>query len=151
MILEAALAYAHLAAILAWVVFLSSATALARTEWLNAAALVRLQRVDRIALVAGVVTLATGLARAVWGIKGLGWYAVQPLLWIKALLWLSMLAFGYGVTRRIASWRRHSEADGQLPSADALASVRRRLMWSTHLMVLPPLLGVMLARGLGVV
>ena len=151
MIVEAALAYAHLAAILAWVVFLSSATALARVEWLNAAALARLQRVDRIALVAGLVTLATGLARMVWGIKGPGWYAMQPLLWGKAVLWLAMLVLGFGVTRRVASWRRRCDADGQLPGADALAEVRRQLMWSTHLMVLPPLLAVLLARGVAVI
>ena len=151
MIVEAALAYAHLAAILAWVVFLSSATALARVEWLNAAALARLQRVDRIALAAALATLGTGLARAVWGIKGLDWYASQPLLWAKAALWLSMLALAFGITQRIASWRRRCDADGQLPSADALARMRRRLMWSAHLMVLPPLLAVLLARGLGVV
>ncbi len=151
MIVEAALAYAHLAAILAWVVFLSSATALARVEWLNSAALVRLQRVDRIAFAAALVTLGTGLARAVWGIKGLGWYASQPLLWGKAALWLVMLALGLGVTQRIASWRRRCDTEGQLPSAEALAWLRRQLMWSAHLMVLPPLLGVLLARGLAVI
>ncbi len=151
MIVEAALAYAHLAAILAWVVFLTSATALARVEWLNAAALVRLQRVDRIAVGAALVTLATGLARVAWGVKGTGWYATQPLLWGKAVLWLAMLGLGVGVTRRIATWRRRCDAGGQLPDVAGLAWVRRRLMWSTHLMVLPPLLAVLLARGIAVI
>lgn len=78
MIVEAALAYAHLAAILAWVVFLSSTTALARVEWVNAETLARLQRVDRIALVAAFATLATGLVRTAWGINGAHWYAAAP-------------------------------------------------------------------------
>lgn len=151
MIAEAALAYAHLAAILAWVVFLSSATALARAEWFNAAALARLQRVDRIALAAALATLATGLARTAWGIKGAPWYAGQPLLWGKVVLWLSMVVLAFGVTRRIESWRERWAADGQLPSAEALAWARSRLMWSAHLMVLPPLLAVLLARGIAVI
>ncbi|HET9207523.1 MAG TPA: DUF2214 domain-containing protein, partial [Burkholderiaceae bacterium] len=35
MVLEAALAYLHLIAILTWVVCIGSSTALTRTEWLN--------------------------------------------------------------------------------------------------------------------
>ena len=47
--LESLLAYLHLLAILSWVVFLSSTAALARVEWLNGAALLRLVTVDRVA------------------------------------------------------------------------------------------------------
>lgn len=61
-----------------------------------------------------------------------------------------MLMLGFGVTRRIA-WRERCTADGQLPSAESLAWVRSRLMWSAHLMVLPPRLGVLLARGIAVI
>ncbi|MBL0150479.1 MAG: hypothetical protein IPP87_18045 [Ideonella sp.] len=47
MMLEAALAYVHLAAILSWVVFVSSTAALARIEWLNPAVVNRLVVVGR--------------------------------------------------------------------------------------------------------
>lgn len=50
MMLEALLAYAHLAAILALVVFLGSEAAPCRSEWLNAAALHRLPRVRRLVM-----------------------------------------------------------------------------------------------------
>lgn len=148
--LEAALAYAHLIAILSWVVFIGSSTALACGEWLNAAALARLARVDRIAGIGAMAVLITGLARVLWGTKGAAWYLEQPLLWGKLGLWLLMVAGGIGASRRIQAWQRACVSGAGLPSADQLATVRRRLMAASHLMVVVPLLAVCLARGLGV-
>jgi putative membrane protein len=149
MIQEALLAYLHIAAILAWVVFLTSCAALARVEWINAAALQRLARVDRIASVAAASVLVTGLARAAWGIKGPVWYSQQPLLYGKLALFLVMAGMGIGITRRIGQWCRDQRVSGRMPTAEAVATVRRRLMWSSHLMVVLPLLGVLMARGIG--
>ena len=70
--LEALLAYAHFVTILAVVVFLTSETALCRPEWMNAAVVHRLVRIDRIYLVSALALLATGLARTFWGVKGMG-------------------------------------------------------------------------------
>jgi putative membrane protein len=148
---EALLAYAHLAAILSWVVFLSSATALARAEWFNSATLARLSTLHRIAQFAAAATLLTGLARTMWGVKGAGWYWQQPLLLAKLALLVAMVAMVFGVGRRLAQWRREFAAEARLPSALALAEVRRRLMWVSHLMVVPPLLGVLLARGIATI
>ena len=50
MLLESLLAYVHLAAVLAMVVFATSQAALLRAEWLNAAVVQRLRLVDRIYL-----------------------------------------------------------------------------------------------------
>lgn len=149
MIVEAVLAYLHLMAVLSWVVFVTSAAVLTRVDSLDAAALARLVRVDLINQIAALATLATGLARTLWGAKGAVWYWGQPLLWAKLALLLIMLAAGLAASRRIAAWRRACDADGRLPSPGALAAVRRQLMWSSHLMVLPPLAGVLLARGIG--
>ena len=148
MILEATLAYLHLVAVLSWVVFVTSAAVLTRDEIANAAALARLVRVDRINQAAAIATLLTGLARTLWGVKGAAWYWGQPLWWAKLALLLLMLGAGLAASRRIAGWRRIHAADGRLPSPDAIAAVRRQLMWSSHLMVLPPLAGVLLARGI---
>lgn len=148
--LEAALAYAHLIAVLSWVVFIASSTALARAEWLNAAALARLARVDRIAAIGAIAVLVTGVARVVWGAKGAAWMLEQPLLWGKAVLWLAMVAAGVGASRRIQVWQRTSASGGGLPAADEVATVRRRLTVASHLIVLVPLLAVCLARGIGV-
>jgi putative membrane protein len=149
MIQEALLAYLHIAAILSWVVFLTSCAVLARADWMNAAALERLVRVDRIASIAGVAVFATGLARSVWGLKSAAWYWQQPLLWAKLALVLAMAGIGVGITRQIAQWRRSHLRDGRSPEPAAIASLRRRLMWSSHLTVVLPLLGVLLARGIG--
>ena len=70
--LEAARAYAHLIAILTWVVFIGSTTALTRADWLNTAALARLAQVDRLAAIGAVLVLITGLARVAFGVKEIG-------------------------------------------------------------------------------
>ena len=83
MILEALLAYAHFAAILTLVVFMTSQAALCRPQWLNADVVRRLGRVDRIYWGAFAAVLASGAARMAWGVKGFGWYASQPLMQLK--------------------------------------------------------------------
>jgi putative membrane protein len=148
--LEAALAYAHLIAILTWVVFIGSCAALTRAEWLNGAALARLARVDRLAAAGAVATLLTGAARVTWGVKGAAWYLDQPLLWAKFALWVLMVAGGVSASRRIQAWQRSSARDGALPGAEAVAAVRKRLMAASHLIVVVPLLAVLLARGIGI-
>ena len=62
MILESVLAYLHIAALLAMVVFISSEAALCRAEWLNAAVVERLVRVDLLYLVATAGVALTGFA-----------------------------------------------------------------------------------------
>ena len=66
MTLEAVLASLHLLAILTLVVFLSSQAALCRIEWMNAAVVERLARLDLIYGMAAVAVLGSGLARVFW-------------------------------------------------------------------------------------
>lgn len=148
MMLEAALAYVHLAAILSWVVFISSTAALARIEWMNSAVVNRLVVVDRIAFIAGGLVLASGLARWWLGAKGAAWYGHQPLLWLKLALFAVMAAAALRTRRDLREWQRRLHVAGELPDADRVAALRRRVMHASHLMLVLPGAAVLLARGI---
>lgn len=148
MILDALLAYLHFAAILTAVVFVASQAALCRPEWINAAAVRRLVRVNTIYLVALVLVLLSGAARAQWGAKGPDWTWAQPLLHLKLALTVTMLAMAAGPTRRYAAWVARLDGGGALPEAAELQATRRSVMIASHLMLVVPLAAVLLARGL---
>jgi putative membrane protein len=147
MVLESLLAYAHLIAILSLVVFLSSEAALCRSEWMSAAVVQRLARVDAIYAITALAVLATGAARTVWGVKGAGWYWSQPLLYVKLGLFVVIGLLSIKPTREFIRWRRACAADGTLPSADEVKRTRRIVMIEAHLLILIPLAAVLLARG----
>lgn len=147
MLTESLLAYAHFVAILSVVVFLTSEAALCRAEWLNAAVVRRLARVDVIYLCAAVAVLLTGLARTWWGVKGAGWYWHQPLLHLKLTLFVVIVLISLKPTLSFIRWRKALEATGQLPSEDEVKGVRKLIMLEAHLLVLLPLAATLLARG----
>jgi putative membrane protein len=147
MILESLLAFAHIAAVLGLVVFATSETALTREEWLNAAVVHRLVRVDLLCRIAAGAVLLTGLARIYFGMKGAAWYWGQPLLHAKLALYVVLAGMSFLPTRSFQAWQRRLVADGSLPAPEAIRRVRRRLMASTHLLIVVPLLAALLARG----
>jgi putative membrane protein len=147
MLLESLLAYAHFAAILMLVVFVTSEAALCRAEWLNAAVVRRLARVDLIYLFAAIAVLLTGLARTWLGVKGMGWYWHQPLLHIKLTLFVVIGLISIKPTLSFIRWRKQLDATGALPDAAEVQQVRRLIMIEAHLLVLIPLAATLLARG----
>lgn len=149
MTLEALLAYAHIVAILSLVVFLSSQAALCRSEWMNAAVVRRLARLDIIYLAAAVAVLATGLARSYFGLKGGAWYWQQPLLHAKLGLFIVIGLISLKPTAAFRRWNRRLAADGSLPDGAEIKKVRGTIMLEAHLLVLIPIAAVMLARGIG--
>jgi len=149
MLTEALLAYLHISAILAVVVFLTSEAALCRVEWMNAAVVRRLARVDFIYMLAAIALLATGIARTVWGIKGAGWYWHQPLLHLKLTLFIVIGLMSIKPTIMFIRWRKRLEADGSLPAEAEIRQARRWVMIEAHLLVLIPLAATLLARGIG--
>jgi putative membrane protein len=149
MTLEALLAGLHLVAILSLVVFLSSEAALCRVEWMNAAVLRRLARLDLIYGLTAVAVLLTGLARTYWGMKGGSWYWSQPLLHAKLGLFVVIGLLSIQPTLRFRRWLRTLEADGTLPAEAEIRSTRARIMLQAHLLILIPIAAVMLARGVG--
>jgi putative membrane protein len=149
MTIEALLAYAHFLAILTMVVFLSSEAALCRPEWLNAAVVERLARLDAVYGGAAVAVLATGLARVWWGMKGSAWYWGQPMLHVKLTLFVIVGLISIAPTLRFIRWRKALRESGALPSETEIRKTRKLVMVEAHLLVLIPLAAVFLARGFG--
>ena len=147
MTLEALLAYAHLLAILTMVVFLASEAALCRAEWLNAAGVQRLARVDMIYGIASAAVLVTGLLRVFLGAKGAQWYGGNWLLYVKFGLFVVIGLLSIRPTRTFIRWRRAWLATGALPEPDAIRQTRKLIMWQAHILPLIPLAAVFLARG----
>lgn len=147
MLLESLLAYAHFLAILTLVVFVSSQAAVCRAEWLNAAVVRRLVTLDRIYQAAAVAVLLTGLARAVWGAKGVDWYWAQPLLHIKVTLFVVMGLMSIKPTKAFLLWQRQLDGEGTLPAEADIRATRRWIMIQAHIVVVIPLVAAMLARG----
>jgi len=151
MILEALLAYAHFAAILTRVVFMTSQAAPCRPQWLSADVVRRVGRVDPIYWGALAAVLATGVARMAWGMKGFGWYASQPLMQLKIALFVAIALIALKPTRQFSRWQRAFDATGSLPGAAEVNLVRRWVMIEAHLLLPLPLAAVFVARDLGVV
>jgi len=149
MTLEAILAAAHLLAILTAVVFVTSETAICRSEWMNAKVVQRLVTVDRIYLVGLAAVLLTGLARIYWGIKGDAWYWGNWLLHLKLALFLAVAVLAVRPARLYRAWQRQLAATGALPDEAQVRSARRQVMVAAHLIALVPVAGAFLARGFG--
>ncbi|MGO4394653.1 DUF2214 family protein [Variovorax sp. M-6] len=149
MTLEAILAYLHLLAILTLVVFIASEAALCRVEWLNAAVVERLAKVDRIYGIAAVAVIATGVARTWWGMKGTAWYWTNPLLHLKLTLFVIVGLISIFPTMRYLRWRKALRATGALPAEAEVRKTRKLVMIQAHLIALIPLAAVFLARGFG--
>jgi putative membrane protein len=147
MLTESLLAYAHVVAILMLVVFITSEAALCRPEWMNAAVVRRLARVDLIYMGAAMAVLATGFARTYWGAKGFEWYWHQPLLHIKVTLFVIVGLISIAPTRAFIRWRKALDASGALPAEAEVRKVRKLIMVQAHLVMLIPLAAVLLARG----
>lgn len=149
MTLEAILAYLHLLAILTMVVFIASEAALCRVQWLNAAVVERLTRVDMIYGIAAIAVLATGIARTWWGVKGTAWYWTNPLLHVKLGLFIIVGVLSIFPTLTFFRWRKTLRSTGKLPFEGEIKKTRRLVMMQAHLIALIPLVAVFLARGFG--
>ena len=147
MTLEAFLASGHLVAILALVTFMSSQAALCRIEWMSAAVVERLVRLDVIYQITVVTLLASGLARIFWGIKGTSWYWSQPMLHAKLTLVLVMLLLSVAPTLAFRRWRRALRANGSLPGAEDVRKTRRLIMVQSHILPVVAVIAVFWARG----
>lgn len=149
MILESILAFLHISAILALVVFVTSEAAICRAEWMSADIVERLVRVDRIYGIAALTVLITGFLRIYLGMKGAGWYWTNWLLHLKITLFVLAGLISLIPTMRFLRWRRNLRATGALPAAEEVRKVRKLVMLQAHIIPIIPLAAVFLARGFG--
>lgn len=148
MTLEAVLASLHLLAILTLVVFVTSQAALCRSEWMNAAVVQRLARLDAIYGIVAVVLLLTGLARLFWGVKGIAGYTGSPLFHLKMTLFVVGGLLSIKPTIAFRRWKRALDTSGQLPSDADIAETRRWVMWQSHVIPLIAVVAIFWARGM---
>ena len=148
MTLEAVLASVHLLAILTLVVFLSSQAALCRVEWMNAAVVQRLARLDMIYGIVAVVLLLTGLARLFWGVKGMGGYMASPLFHLKMSLFILAALLSIKPTLSFRRWRKALDVSGQLPAAEEVVQTRPWVMWQAHVVPVIAVVAIFWARGM---
>ena len=149
MTLEAILAYLHISAILALVVFISSEAALCRPQWINAQVVERLPTVDRIYGIAAGAVLATGALRIFLGVKGADWYLHNWLLHAKIGMFVVVALISIAPTLRFLRWRKALRANGTLPTEKEVKGARKLVMLQAHIIPLIPLAAVFLARGFG--
>lgn len=148
MTFEATLAALHLLTVLTLVVFLSSQAALCRAEWMNAAVVRRLARLDLIYGIAALALLLTGLARFYWGTKGMTWYVSQPLFHVKMTLFVLAAALSIKPSLTFRRWLRGLAAGQSLPEAQEVATTRRWIMAQAHLVPVIAVIAVFWARGM---
>jgi len=146
---DAILAYLHFLSIFALLWFLAR-------EWtlLNVGAaaldLVRLARADAGFGIAAGAVLASGAARAVFGIKGWTFYAHNPVFHVKIGLFVLIGLLSIAPTRAFLAWRKAARADAGYRVSDGdWSRARRWVLIEMHLLALVPLAAVIMARGLG--
>ncbi|GGH60894.1 membrane protein [Comamonas phosphati] len=148
MTFEAVLASLHLLAILTLMVFVTSQAALCRSEWMNAAVVQRLARLDVIYGIVAVVLLLTGLARLFWGVKGIAGYTGSPLFHLKMTLFVIGALLSIKPSIAFRRWKRALDASGQLPSAAEIVETRRWVMRQAHVIPLIAVVAIFWARGM---
>jgi len=147
--LDAVLAYLHFTAVFVLFSFLTVEVVLARAS-LDAAAVRLLRRVDLWYFGAAMVTLATGLSRAIWGAKGWSFYAGDWVFHAKVAAFLAVAALSIPPTLAIRRWWRHAAAqEAFVVPEEERRRLRRYLMWEVHVAAMIPVFAVVMARGLG--
>lgn len=142
--LDALLAYLHYIAIFA--VFATLSLELVSCKGtIDQATVRRLGIYDIGFFAAAMLALATGVLRAIYGIKGWNWYAENPFFWIKVGTFAVIGLISIVPTMAFIRWKKQSIA----PTAEQTAGVRKYIAWETFLLPILPLCAVLMARAIG--
>ena len=142
---ELLLGVIHISAFLGLVVFLSSQITLCRASWWDATIVPRLLRLSYFYWGSVLAVLLSGLARAAFGVKTWAFYSAQPIFWFKLLAFIAISLMSLKVQKAYGRWRMSPSL-----CPDDLDAMRRRMMIQAHVIMLFPILGLMMAYGVGV-
>lgn len=140
--LDATLAIAHHLLLLALFGVLVAEWVMVRAD----APAATLQRIGRIDLWYGIlagVTVAVGLARAIYAAKGWAYYSTNAFFWAKMATFAAIAAASIPPTVAYLRWRKAP------PDAGAIKRARRWLLVQLHLFALLAIFAALMARGYG--
>jgi putative membrane protein len=143
------LAVAHHVLVFGLTIMLAMQLALVR-DGVREAELARVGRIDAgYGLTAGLI-LVVGLLRVWYGAKGVDYYTDNPWFWAKMAAFAGVGLLSIPPTLAFIRWRRALKADASaLPTAAAVAGVRRLLRLEVVLLLLVPVFAALMARHQG--
>jgi len=146
--IDATLAYLHFTALFVFFAFLSIETWLLRTP-VDGARAAELALADRWYWGSFAAVVATGLARAFFGAKGIEFVAHGYSLPVKVLLVAAVAFLSLAPRSVFRRWVREAAANAawRAPEAERVRA-RSKLMLVVHVASLIPLFAVMMARAL---
>lgn len=147
--LDALLAYTHFVSIIATVSTVTAEAVLCRPgltlPWAQ-----RLGRVDLLYLITAALALSSGLLRVFFGLKGSAFYFGNPVFWIKISLFIAVGLISIMPTLRFIRWTKRLNANSDTVIEEAeLIGTARIIYVELALLALIPLLGALMARGVG--
>lgn len=146
---DALLAYFHFLAIIGMAAMLSAEfAALAHRD--SATDLRRLKRLDGMYGLFAMLTLASGIARLLWGAKGSAFYLSNPVFHTKLTLFVVAALLSIYPTIQYFKWAELANADARFcPPAQRVARVRSLIITQLVLLAAIPLAATLMARGVG--
>jgi putative membrane protein len=112
---------------------------------LDAAALVRVSRIDLLYGAAAALIVVVGFCRAIFAAKGWHYYSHNTWFWAKLATFAVIALISIPPTLALMRWRR----SGTLPDESAIRAVRRLFHYELALFLLLPLFAAAMARGFG--
>jgi putative membrane protein len=109
-----------------------------------------LLRVDLFYGVSSVLIILAGVSRVIWGAKGWEYYQAQPFFWAKIATFAVIGLISILPTRTFIRWNKAAGANPSFAAPEAeVKSMRRFVMFETHLVVLLLLFASLMARAIG--
>jgi putative membrane protein len=104
-------------------------------------------RIDAFYGLAAVLVIGFGVARVIWGAKGLDFYLGQPFFWAKMGAILIAGLISIAPTLGFLRWNRLLRGDaGFAPEAGETRRFYRHALIQVHVLALAPLFAAMMAR-----